>query len=347
MQQFRDDRANTFNPDNAMTAFNGTTLSYDADGNLTGDGTNTYSWDARDHLSALSGSADASFVYDALGRRARKVINNTTTQFLYDSLNPVQELDGSSPPSPTANLIPGLGVDEYFTRTDSGGAMSFLNDALGSAIALTDSSGSINTSYRYEPFGNDAITGSNTNPYQFTGRENDSDGLYYYRARYYSPTYQRFIAQDPMDFAAGDADLYAYVRNSPPDLTDPSGHFSAGDIPILVERGVGLAGEVLSGLGVAASVLLSPTELNSGEPDPSASPGGCNRDRNRSDCTKATPYHPSRAGIFSPHAFKSDWGGVPNSRFDICACKDGSIVIKPTGTCGQSTPEIPTDRRWK
>ena len=42
---------------------------------------------------------------------------------------------------------------------------------------------------------------SNANPYQFTGRENDGTGLYFYRARYYSPTFQRFIAQDPLDQA--------------------------------------------------------------------------------------------------------------------------------------------------
>jgi hypothetical protein len=53
---------NTFNADNAMTGFNGATLSYDANGNLTSDGTNTYTWDARNHLTAISGGATASFV---------------------------------------------------------------------------------------------------------------------------------------------------------------------------------------------------------------------------------------------------------------------------------------------
>jgi len=56
-----------------------------------------------------------------------------------------------------------------------------------------------------------------------TGRENDGTGLYFYRARYYSPTYQRFIAQDPIGFKGGDANLYAYVHDSPPVLTDPFG----------------------------------------------------------------------------------------------------------------------------
>lgn len=38
-----------------------------------------------------------------------------------------------------------------------------------------------------------------------------------------SPTYQRFIAQDPLDFKGGDFNLYGYVSEDPTDLTDPSG----------------------------------------------------------------------------------------------------------------------------
>ncbi|MGH7842060.1 MAG: RHS repeat-associated core domain-containing protein [Candidatus Binataceae bacterium] len=53
---------------------------------------------------------------------------------------------------------------------------------------------------------------ANANPYQFTGRENDDTGSYFYRARCYSPTYQRFIAQDPIGFGGRDPNLYAYVR---------------------------------------------------------------------------------------------------------------------------------------
>lgn len=52
--------------------------------------------------------------------------------------------------------------------------MAFLSDALGSTLALTDSSGAINTSYTYEPFGKSTVAGTNANPCQFTGRENDA-----------------------------------------------------------------------------------------------------------------------------------------------------------------------------
>jgi RHS repeat-associated protein len=61
-----------------------------------------------------------------------------------------------------------------------------------------------------------------------TGRENDGTGLYYYRARYYSPTLQRFLGEDPIGFAGGDVNLYAYVGNNPLRWRDPMG-FRPGD----------------------------------------------------------------------------------------------------------------------
>ena len=201
---------NMFNADNEMTAFNGTTLSYDANGNLTNDGTNTYTWEARNHLTAMSGGAMASFIYNALGRRMSKSIAASTTAILSDGFNPVQELDASDTPS--ANLLTGAQIDEYFQRSDSVGARSYLSDNLGSTLALTDATGAIQTQYAYEPFGNTTTSGASSfNSYQYTGRENDATGLYYYRARYYSPTLQRFIAQDPIGFGGGYA-ISTYTR---------------------------------------------------------------------------------------------------------------------------------------
>ncbi|WP_425357271.1 RHS repeat-associated core domain-containing protein [Nitratifractor salsuginis] len=46
------------------------------------------------------------------------------------------------------------------------------------------------------------------NPYAYTGREFDTQELYYYRARYYDPTIQRFISEDPIGFASGDFNWY-------------------------------------------------------------------------------------------------------------------------------------------
>jgi hypothetical protein len=47
--------------------------------------------------------------------------------------------------------------------------------------------------------------------------------LDYYRARYYSPTYQRFVSQDPLDYLSDSKDLYSYAGDSPIDDNDPLG----------------------------------------------------------------------------------------------------------------------------
>ena len=214
---------NTFNADNAMTAFNGAALTYDANGNLTSDGTYTYTWDARGHLSTLAGTNVAAYQYDAFGRRTQNTLNGLMTQYLYDGLNPVEEFDGTSPPNPTATMLTGLGIDRIFPAHRLEGTLSYLTDMLGSTMALADSSGALDTTYTYDPFGNVTVNGADTNPYQFTGRENDDTGLYYYRARYYSPTLQRFVSQDPIGFRAGDPDLYGYVKEYPISASDPLG----------------------------------------------------------------------------------------------------------------------------
>ena len=43
------------------------------------------------------------------------------------------------------------------------------------------------------------------------------------RARYYDPSLERFLGEDPLKFNAGDINFYRYVKNSPVNLTDPLG----------------------------------------------------------------------------------------------------------------------------
>jgi len=215
----------TFDAGNRLTNWAGTALTYDANVNLTADGSLGYGWDSRNRLISLTGAATASFAYDATGRRNGKTINGTTTNFLYDGANAVQELAGGAP---SANLLTGLGIDEVFSRTDSLGTRSFVTDALGSTVALTDGSGAVKTSYAYEPYGNITASGEvNANSAQYTGRENDNTGLYYYRARYYHPGFSRFVEKDPIGLAGGN-NLYAYVEGNPFSLRGSTGLASDG-----------------------------------------------------------------------------------------------------------------------
>lgn len=212
--------AASYNVNNQLTNWKGASLTYDANGNLTSDGTNTYTWNARNQLLSISGGVSANFQYDPFGRRVSKTIGGTT-QYLYDGANPVQEISGTTA---SANLLAG-GVDQYFQRTDSvAGARNFLTDALGSTLALADSTGTLQTLYTFEPFGNTTVTGaSTTNSFAYTGRELDSTGLYFYRSRYYSASTQRFLSEDPIRFRSGQANFYAYVGNSPAKWVDRYG----------------------------------------------------------------------------------------------------------------------------
>lgn len=212
----------TYDAANRIVTWGGTSSTYDLNGNLTSDGTTTYTWNARDQLSGLSGSISATFAYDGFGRRRGKTVASTTTNVLYDGRTSVQEQASNG--APTANLLTGLRLDETFTRADSSGTSTLLVDALDSTLELADDTGTLKTHYTFEPFGSVARTGMTTaNSQQFAGRENDGSGLYYYRARYYSPVMQRFIGEDPIGFGGGDVNLYRYVHDSPTTRTDPLG----------------------------------------------------------------------------------------------------------------------------
>jgi RHS repeat-associated protein len=184
---------------NQQTSFAGATLTYDPNGNLTNDGTNTYAWDARNRLIGISGGTTASFAYDALGRRVNKTINGTTISYLYDRNDIIQEISGGAV---GANYLRGLTVDVPYIR-QSITTEYYHADALGSISVLSNQAGAIASTYSYEPFGSVAVSGTSTNPFQYTARENDGTGLLFFRSRFYSSTSHRFISQDPLGIRGG------------------------------------------------------------------------------------------------------------------------------------------------
>ncbi|MET9259497.1 RHS repeat-associated core domain-containing protein [Amycolatopsis sp. NPDC004079] len=206
---------------NQLTDLAGTARTYDNAGNLTADGATSYTWNARGQLtaSATAGQTTA-YAYDGLGRRIGKTAAGTTKNYLYDGLDPAAELSGATV---TATTLTG-GLDQVYARTTGGTTQSLLTDRLGSTLAVADTNGAVTGEYTYQPFGATTLTGTdNANPTRFAGRDDDGTGLYHNRARYYSPGDQRFLSQDPLGFAGGDSNLYAYVTNQPTNLTDPLG----------------------------------------------------------------------------------------------------------------------------
>ncbi|MEU4244099.1 RHS repeat-associated core domain-containing protein [Actinoplanes sp. NPDC026619] len=196
------------------------TNTYDDDGNLTSDGGHTYTWNARGQLTGQSGpDVTATYTYDGLGRRTGRTTGGAATAYLYDGPNAVQEKTGGAI---SATMLTG-GLDETFARTTADGSRSLLTDGLGSTVALAGSSG-VGAEYSYDPFGRTTVAGDDgDNDTRFTGRTDEGDGLYYYRARYYSATDGRFLSRDPVGLASGGTNAYTYVSNQPTNLIDPNG----------------------------------------------------------------------------------------------------------------------------
>jgi RHS repeat-associated protein len=126
-------------------------------------------------------------------------------------------------------FLEGPGLDEIYGKLASTGATSYLRDALGSTIAVSNSSAATTSSYAYSSYGSTVITGTADSPFQYTARENDAaSNLYYYRARYYSPQLGRFISEDPIGLNGG-INAYEYASGNPIDLRDPLGLWTIGD----------------------------------------------------------------------------------------------------------------------
>ena len=254
----------TYDAANEQTGFAGATLTYDNNGNLVNDGTNTYQWDARNRLLGISGGTTAAFTYDVFGRRTHKAINSVASSFLYDGNDIVAEVGGGAV---GATYLRSLNIDEPFIRQTSLGNEHYHTDALGSSLALSHAQGSLGTTYTYEPFGKTTVTGASASVFQFTGREHDGAGLYYYRARYYQPRLQRFIAEDPIGYLGGDVNLYGYVGQNPILRTDPSGHVplpillgcalgAAGGYTYVVDTNIGAKKPIQQAAGVAAGMTI-------------------------------------------------------------------------------------------
>ena len=210
----------TYDTANRQRIWGGLALTYDANGNLTGDGAATYGWDARNRLSAVTAAGVTTvFRYDALGRRHEKTTAGAATRYHHDGENPVQILAGAG----VTTLLGGLNLDEFFAVTTPAGARTLLTDVLGSTVAELDPSAAELAAYQYAPYGQTFVTGNPGTPWQYSGRENDGGDLYYYRMRYYHAGRSRFLSEDPTRLAAREANLYAYVGGDPITYSDPLG----------------------------------------------------------------------------------------------------------------------------
>src|SRR5262249_23099852 len=204
-------------------------LSYDLNGNLTGDGTRTFEWDAENRLvrtwtgaSCLANPSTCSeFTYDGEGRRVRLVekTNGSTTSdktYVWAGTDIAEERNASD--STVRMRFFGLGVE------DNGSDYFYAKDHLGSVVDMTNSAGTIQANYDYDPYGRRTkLSGSGEAPIGYTGHfHHAASGLALAVYRAYDANLGRWISPDPIGLAGG-VNFYAYVENTPIASVDPLG----------------------------------------------------------------------------------------------------------------------------
>jgi RHS repeat-associated protein len=161
------------------------------------------------------------YKYDDSGRRIQKTVGSTSTNFLYDGPDIVNQYDNNWM-SPLASYTHGPGTDDPIMRVAGGTTQFYHQDGIGSVVGVTNQSGVTDGTVRYDAWGNKIPLTGTIPQYGYTGREPDDTGLVYYRARYYDPSIGRFTQKDPIGMNGG-LNLYAYVRGNPVNFNDPLG----------------------------------------------------------------------------------------------------------------------------
>ena len=200
-------------------------FSNDPNGNMTGDGFNTLSYDAENHIvSATNSSASGTYSYDGNGQRAKKVSGGTTTVTIFLGTRVLAEYNnGAASSSPTNEYIYAGG--QRIASIQSGTTNYWHYDHLSPRVRTT-TTGAIADQRGTYPYG-ETWYGPAGSPYMFTDYYRDSEsGNDYAQARYNATRFGRFLSPDSIAGNIADPqslNRYSYVYNMPAMLADPSG----------------------------------------------------------------------------------------------------------------------------
>jgi RHS repeat-associated protein len=206
---------------NGNNQFTGNT--YDAAGNLTNDGTYTYTYNAENEITTANGTT---YTYDGNRKRVKKTGGTLYFRTIAGDVIAETNLSGA-----TTNEYVVFSGRKIARRDSTGAAFYYQADQLGSIRSGIQSNGALCYDADYTPYGQEMQhTNTCVQKYKFTGYERDSEtGLDYAMNRYYNPRLGRFMSPDPSGLALASFNApqslnqYAYVLNNPLSAVDPSG----------------------------------------------------------------------------------------------------------------------------
>jgi len=222
------DKTFTYNAANEIT---NPGFSYDQNGNLTGDGKFNYHYDSENRLVRVTkvadGSTVAAYEYDYRGLRISKTTSSGTVRYHWDNKERlVRESDANGN---TLALYIYDDKDRLIAIEKGGQTYYTHTNYRGDILAITDTNKTRVATYKYGPWGELlSSTGTFSQPFRYAGYYFDEEtGLYYLKARYYSPELGRFLTKDTFEGFNNNPqslNLYAYANGNPVMNVDPDGN---------------------------------------------------------------------------------------------------------------------------